>query len=56
MVLKTRFNELLGGGNLPIFGISTKYLKDFTTSERDFLRKITRIPNDEYRMWEEDIN
>lgn len=41
---------------MPIFGISTKYLKDFASSERDFLRKITRMPGDEYRMWEEDLS
>lgn len=53
-VLKQRYYELTNK-NLPIFGISTKSLKDFQTSERDWLRKITRMPHHEYRMWEEDI-
>ena len=41
---------------MPIYGMSTKYLRDFVTSEREYLRKITRMPNNEYRMWEEDQN
>jgi hypothetical protein len=35
--------------NLNIYGISTKFLKEYITSERDMLRKITRIPTDEFR-------
>jgi hypothetical protein len=56
MVLKHKYHELSEGKNLPIFGISTKYLKEYVTSERDILRKITRIPGDEFRLWEEDIS
>jgi hypothetical protein len=41
---------------LPIFGISTKYLKEYVTSDRDYLRKISRIPSEEYRIWEEDLS
>lgn len=55
MILKHKYNEMTHGKNLPIFGISTKYLKEYVTSERDVLRKISRIPSDEFRMWEEDI-
>lgn len=38
-----------------MFGVSTKSLKDFLTSERDQLRKISRMPNSEFRLWEENI-
>jgi hypothetical protein len=51
-VLRKRYYEITEN-NLKIFGVSTKYLKDFVTSERDQLRKITRMPSSEYRMWEE---
>jgi len=30
--------------NLPIYGVSTRILKDFLTSEKDQLRQITRMP------------
>lgn len=36
-------------------GVSTRYLKDFVTSERDILRKITRMPNNMFRLWEENV-
>ena len=41
--------------NLPIFGVSTRNLRDFVTSERDQLRQITKIPTEEFRMWEIDL-
>ncbi len=53
-VLKNRFSELTGQ-NLKIFGISTRYLKDFATSERDILRGITRMPSAEYRLTVENV-
>ena len=53
-VLKARYAELTGQ-NLKIFGISTRYLKDFTTSERDILRGITRMPSAEFRMAKENV-
>lgn len=46
----------LTGANLKIFGISTKILKDYVTSERDYLRGISRMPGPEFRLWEEDYN
>ena len=36
-------------------GVSTRYLKDFVTTERDILRKITRMPNNTFRLWEENL-
>ena len=43
--------------NLPIFGIAkAKQLADFTTSERDLARGITRMPLVLARIYEEDIN
>jgi len=53
-VLKIRFHALTQK-NLKIFGLSTKSLKDYVTSERDQLRKISRMPTYEFRLWEEDI-
>ena len=41
--------------NLPIYGVSTKSLKDFVTSARDQLRNITNMPSSEFRLWEVDI-
>ena len=42
--------------NLPVYGVSTRSLRDFLTSERDQLRRITKIPSDEFRMWELDLD
>ena len=41
--------------NLPVYGVSSKSLKDFLTSEKDQLRHITRMPSMEFRMWEIDL-
>lgn len=42
--------------NLPIFGISkTRALADFTTTERDIARGISRMPLVLARIYEEDI-
>lgn len=42
--------------NLPIFGIpKAKQLIDFTTSEKDFSRGISRMPLVLARIYEEDI-
>jgi hypothetical protein len=41
---------------LSIFGIATKYLKEYISTERDYLRKIVRMPGIEFRCWEEDIS
>jgi len=35
--------------NCPVFVINAKDLKDFTTTEKDMKRKISRFPPDEYR-------
>ena len=53
-MLKTRYSELTGR-NLRVYGISTRYLKDFTTSERDILRGITRMPSADYRLTAENV-
>lgn len=54
LVLKNQYSQLTKT-NLKVFGVSTRYLKDFVTTERDLLRKITRMPNNEYRLWEENL-
>ena len=41
---------------MPIYGVSTRALKDFLTTEREQLRKFTKIPSVEFRMWEIDID
>jgi len=41
--------------NLPILGVSTRSLKDFVTTQRDQLRQITKVPTEEFRMWEVDL-
>lgn len=40
---------------MPIYGVSTRTLKDFVTSERDILRQITKIPSRDYRLWKVDL-
>lgn len=35
---------------LKIYGISQKYLQDYVTSEKDVLRSINRMPNDDYLL------
>lgn len=40
--------------NLPIFG-SDKNLKEFATSKKDVENKITRLPPDSCRLWQEDV-
>ena len=39
-----------GGKELPIFGVSSKYLSDFVTTEKDLQRNIQRIPPDYYLL------
>jgi hypothetical protein len=46
----------LTGKNLPIYGVSTKNLEDFLTSEKDIMRNFSKIPPIEFRMWELDID
>lgn len=45
----------LTNANLKIYGVSTRSLKDFLSSERDVLRGVTRIPTSDYRMWKENM-
>ena len=42
--------------NLPIYGISTKNLKDFVATENEKSRGFNKIPTIEFRMWEADID
>lgn len=35
---------------LPIYGIGTKSLTEYVTSEKDLIRKINRIPNWEFLL------
>ena len=35
---------------LRIFGLSVKQLQEYCTSEKDVIRKINRMPNDDYMM------
>ena len=44
------------GKNLPVYGVSTKNLADFLTSEKDIMRNYSKIPPVEFRMWELDID
>ena len=40
---------------MPVYGVSTRTLKDFVTSEREILRQITKIPSKDFRLWEVDL-
>lgn len=41
--------------NLPIFGIEKSHLTDFTTTEKDMKRMVSRFPPDQLRLTSEDI-
>jgi hypothetical protein len=41
--------------NLPIFGIKSKDMKEYTTTEKDVVKGISRIPLNLARIYEEDI-
>lgn len=41
--------------NLPIFHVTTKNLKDFTTTEDDMKAQKSRFPTEDYRAFEEDL-
>ena len=54
-VLKISYMSIVKD-NLPIFGIAkAKQLADYTTSEKDVARGITRMPLVLARIYEEDI-
>jgi hypothetical protein len=40
---------------LPIFGIEKEKLGDFTTTEKDFKKGISRYPPSQFRLISEDI-
>jgi hypothetical protein len=42
--------------NLPIYGVSTKNLKDFVATQNEKSRGFQKIPTIEFRMWEADID
>ena len=41
--------------NCPVFCITAKDLKDFTTTEKDMKKSISRFPTPEYRNTQEDL-
>ena len=53
-LLKIQYFEITKK-NLPIYGVSSKSLKDYLTTEKDLMRGITRAPSVKFRMWEHDI-
>lgn len=53
-MLKQRFAEKTGE-NLPIFGIDKSHLTDFTTTEKDAKRGVSRFPPSQFRLRTEDL-
>lgn len=53
-ILKAHFAER-NGINLPIFGIDKTNLSDFTTTERDKKRGLSRFPPVQFRMLGENL-
>ena len=53
-VLKRCF-YVLKRKNLPIFGTDAKNLKEFTTTERDMNKGMSRFPTQNYRKPAEDL-
>ena len=41
--------------NIPMFYVTVKDLRDFTTTEKDMKRDVVRFPTPNYRTTEEDI-
>lgn len=46
MIVKKDNNNLY----LPIYGVSSKLLTEYVTSDKDLVRKIKRMPNSDYLM------
>ena len=53
-ILKHRYAEKLQD-NLPIFGIDKSSLTDYTTTEKDMKRMVTRFPPANFRIRTEDL-
>lgn len=53
-VVKMVFNSLKSE-NLPIYGVKSSGLQEFTTSQKDMKKGISRIPLEMARLKEEDI-
>ena len=53
-MLKIQYFEITKK-NLPIYGVSSKSLRDYLTSDKDLMRGISRVPSVKFRMWEHDI-
>ena len=53
-LLKQRFAKLKSF-NLPIYGIQNTNLRDYTTTEKDMKRGVSRMPPSQLRLHEEDI-
>lgn len=53
-ILKTHFAEK-NGINLPIFGVDSSNLTQFTTTEKDAKRGQSRFPPNQFRLREEDV-
>jgi len=53
-LLKVQYFEITKR-NLPVYGVSSKSLKDYTTTDKDLMRGISRVPTIKFRMWEHDI-
>jgi len=53
-VLK-RVNFVLKQKNLPIFNVTSKDLRDFTTTEKDMNKSQSRFPTPNYRTKDEDL-
>ncbi len=41
--------------NLPVYGVITKDLKDFTTTEKDMKKQVNRFPLESQRIFTEDL-
>jgi hypothetical protein len=41
--------------NCPVFCVTSKNLKDYTTTEKDMKKQVSRFPPPEYRNLQEDL-
>jgi len=53
-IVKRRYYDLKRK-NLPMFGTSAPNLKDFTTTEKDKRKQVSRFPPAEYQLKDEDL-
>ena len=53
-IIKRAYLEIFNK-NLPVYGVPSKDLRDFTTTEKDLKKSVSRFPLPEMRLMGEDL-